>query len=49
MSVRALILMSEKLGDGGWVVGGGWVGGWFLLRLRIGWSQSIKTPKTLSP
>ena len=24
MSVIALILMSEKLGDGGWV-GGGWV------------------------
>ena len=41
MSVKAAILMLEKLGDG-WVGGGGWVGGWFLLRLRIGQSQSIK-------
>ena len=36
MSVKAVILMSEKLGDGGWV------GRWFLLRLRIGQSQSIE-------
>ena len=36
MSAKCLILLSEKLGDG-WA--GGWLGGGFLLRLRIGQSQ----------
>ena len=46
----------EKLGDGwvggcgwGWVSGvgvGGWVGGWFLLVIRIGRANQLQLPVT---
>ena len=36
MSVKAVILMSEKLGDGGW-----WVAGWVVFTEIKDWSEPI--------
>ena len=48
MSVKAVILMSEKLGDGGWVAGcpGAWVmGGWVVFIEIKDWTQPIKNER----